>query len=143
MGRLILLTVLLLPFLEIAGFIWVGSEIGILPTLAAIILTAVAGVMILRWQGMGMIMDSRAMMARGEMPRQNIAETMMMAVAGIFLLIPGFITDAIGFLLLIPPVRAWLYHQMSRNMIIVTEYRPSNPGRAYKAIDLDSDDYRT
>tara|TARA_R100000365_G_scaffold370_1_gene1219 strand:+ start:5253 stop:5732 length:480 start_codon:yes stop_codon:yes gene_type:complete len=141
-GRFILLGFLLLPFLEIAGFIWVGGQIGILSTLGAIVLTAVAGIFIVRWQGLGMVMDSRAMMARGEMPQRQFAEMMMIAAAGLFLLIPGFITDAVGFALLIPPVRHWLYGLMSRNMVVVTTYRPSQPGPAYKSIELDDDDYR-
>jgi UPF0716 protein FxsA len=127
-ARFIALALLALPFIEIAGFIWVGGQIGILPTLAAIILTAVAGVLIIRWQGLGMVLDSRAMMARGEVPARQFAEMMMIALAGL--------------LLLIPPVRGWLYHLMSRNMVVVSTYRPSQPGPAYKSIDLDSDDYR-
>ncbi len=142
MGRFILLTVLLIPFIEIAGFIWVGGQIGVLSTLLAIVLTAAAGVMIIRWQGMGMVMDSRAMMARGEVPQRQVAEMMMMAVAGFFLLVPGFFTDAIGFVLLIPPVRRWIYAQMSKSMVVLASYRPSRPGPAYKSIDLDQDDYR-
>ncbi|WP_332713420.1 FxsA family protein [Pelagibacterium mangrovi] len=142
MARFIALALLALPFIEIAGFIWVGGQIGILPTLAAIILTAVAGVLIIRWQGLGMVLDSRAMMARGEVPARQFAEMMMIALAGLLLVIPGFATDLIGFALLIPPVRGWLYHLMSRNMVVVSTYRPSQPGPAYKSIDLDSDDYR-
>ncbi|SDG22633.1 UPF0716 protein FxsA [Pelagibacterium luteolum] len=142
MGRMIVLAVLALPFLEIATFIWVGGQIGILGTLAAIILTAFAGIAIVRWQGLGMIMDTRAMMARGEMPQKQFAEMMMIAVAGFLLIVPGFLTDVLGLLLLIPPVRSWIYQAMSRNMVIVTNYRPSQPGPAQRAIDLDSDSYR-
>jgi UPF0716 protein FxsA len=141
-GRFILIAVLLLPIMEIAGFIWVGGQIGIFGTLAAIIVTAIAGIALVRWQGLGMIMDTRALMARGEMPQKQFAEMMMIAVAGFFLLVPGFITDVIGFLLLIPPVRSWLYAAMSRNMVIVTNYHPSNRGPAQRSIDLDPDSYR-
>src|SRR5690554_3905658 len=114
MGRLIVVFLLLLPFLEIAGFIWVGGQIGILATLAAIVVTAVIGVLIIRWQGMGLVLDSRAMMARGEIPAKAFAEAMMLAIAGLLLLIPGFLTDAMGLLLLIPPVRAALFALLSR-----------------------------
>lgn len=142
MARFVLLFILAAPFLEIATFIWVGGEIGILPTLAAIVLTAVAGLVILRWQGMGLIADSRAMMARGEIPARQFAEAMMLAFAGVLLLIPGFLTDAAGFALLIPPVRAALYGLLSRNMVVVSTYRPSRDPGGPKAIDLDPEDYR-
>lgn len=142
MARFVLLLVLAAPFLEIATFIWVGGEIGIFPTLAAIIATAVAGLAILRWQGMGLLADSRAMMARGEVPARQFAEAMMLAFGGVLLLIPGFLTDALGFALLIPPIRSALYKFLSRNMVVVSTYRPSTTPRGPKAIDLDDDEYR-
>lgn len=143
MGRFLLLGLLALPFVEIAGFIWVGSQIGILATLALIVLTAVLGVAIVRRQGLGMVLDSQAMMARGEVPQQKIAEMMMVAVAGFLLLLPGFLTDLVGLVLLVPPVRGWIYRRLSANMVIVSSYRPAPRGRAYKSIDLDPDDYRS
>lgn len=142
MGRLIVVFLVLLPFLEIAGFIWVGGQIGILATLAAIVLTAIAGMLIIRWQGVGLILDSRAMMARGEVPAKAFAEAMMLALAGLLLVIPGFVTDAVGLLLLIPPVRSALYGLLSRNMVVVSSYRPSQPGPGIKSIDLDPDSWR-
>ena len=142
MGRLIVIFLVLLPFLEIAGFIWVGGQIGILATLAAIVLTAIAGMLIIRWQGVGLILDSRAMMARGEVPAKVFAEAMMLALAGLLLVIPGFVTDAVGLLLLIPPVRSALYGLLSRNMVVVSSYRPSQPGPGIKSIDLDPDSWR-
>lgn len=142
MGQLLLIAILLTPIAEIASFIWIGGQIGIFSTLAAIIATAVIGVAIIRWQGMGLIIDSRAMMARGEVPARPFAEAMMLAVAGFFLLIPGFLTDTIGFVLLIPPVRAALYGALSRNMVVVSTYRPGGPQTGTRSIDLDPDSYR-
>src|SRR5690606_21612774 len=132
----------LLPFIEIAGFIWVGGRIGILATLLLIVLTAVLGVAIMRRQGLGVVLDSRAMMERGEVPARQFADMMMIGVAGLLLVIPGFVTDIFGFALLVPPIRGWLYNWMSRNMVVVTTYRPSQPGQAPKSIDLDEGDYR-
>lgn len=142
MARFILLSILLLPFIEIAAFIWVGGQIGILATLATIILTAIVGVMLVRLQGLGIIMDSRAMMARGEIPARQFSDVMLLALAGLLLVVPGFVTDAVGLALLIPPVRGWLYGLMSRNMVVVSTYRPAQPGPGQKSIDLDSGDYR-
>ncbi|HWJ88183.1 MAG TPA: FxsA family protein [Pelagibacterium sp.] len=142
MARLVLFAVLAFPFLEIAGFIWVGGRIGVLATLAAIIASAVLGLLILRRQGLGMLMDSQTMLARGELPTQQFFEMMVMAVAGLLLLIPGFFSDIVAFALLIPPLRGWLYRSLSRNMVVVTSYRPSGGGPGMRSIDLDPDDYR-
>lgn len=142
MGRIVIIAILLLPFLEIAAFIWVGGQIGILATLAAIVASAVIGIAILRRQGLGMVMDSRTLLARGQVPQQEFAEMMMLAVAGFLLLVPGFITDVAGFALLVPPVRHLIYQRISRNMVIVTDYRPSQPGPHRPSIDLDPDSYR-
>lgn len=142
MGRFVLLGLLLMPFVEIAVFIWIGGMVGILGTLALIVLAAAGGLMILRWQGMGLLLDSRAMMARGEVPARQFAEMMMIAAAGLLLVIPGFVTDLFALGLLVPPLRSWLYGLLSRNMVVVTTYRPAEPGPAPKAIDLDPDDYR-
>lgn len=143
MGRLLLLSIVLMPFIEIAVFIWIGGQIGILATLAAIIGTAVAGIALVRFQGLGLLLDTRAMMARGEVPARQFGEAMLLAFAGILLLIPGFLTDLIGFVLLIPGVRSAIFTAMSRNMVIVTTYRPDGaPNTGPKAIDLDSDSFR-
>lgn len=145
MGRLILVAVLLAPFIEIAVFIWVGGHIGIFSTLAATIATALIGLILLRWQGLGLLMDSRAMMARGEVPAKQFAEAMMLAFAGLCLILPGFVGDAIGFILLIPPVRSLIFKHMSRSMVVVTNYEPRYqraPETSPRAIDLDPDEYR-
>lgn len=142
MGRLILILILLLPFLEIATFIWIGGEIGILATLAAIVGTAVLGILIIRWQGVGLLMHSRAMLQRGEIPARQFSDGMLLALAGLLLLIPGFLTDMAGFALLLPPVRGMIFAALSRNMVVVTSYRPATRPDGPKPIDLDPTDYR-
>lgn len=141
-----LLAVLAIPFAEIAVFILVGGQIGVLSTLALVVAAGILGVLILRWQGLSVLTESRAMMARGEMPAQQIAEGMMLALAGLLILIPGFLSDIAGFALLVPPVRQALYRALSRNMVIVTrsEMRaPSGrPGSLPPTIELSRDSYR-
>ncbi|WP_127143765.1 FxsA family protein [Pelagibacterium montanilacus] len=143
MARIILIFILALPFIEIAGFIWVGGEIGVLATIGATILTAAFGILMLRIQGVGLLLDTRAMMARGEVPARQFADAMLLALAGLLLLVPGFFSDLVGLLLLIPPLRHALFDALSRNMVVVTTYSPSGrTGSAPKAIDLDEDEYR-
>lgn len=141
MGRIILLSLVALPFIEIAVFIWIGGMIGILPTLAAIVATAVLGVALVRRQGLGLLIDSRTLMARNQMPARQLFEGMLVALGGFLLIVPGFVTDLLGLALLIPPVRAALFALLSRHMVVVTSYRGPG-GEGPRAIDLDPDSYR-
>jgi len=93
------------PLLELYVLIEVGSEIGALSTIALSIFTAVLGGALVRLQGFAVLFRSQEMMARGEAPAIELMEGAMLLVVGLALLLPGFITDAMGFLLLIPPVR--------------------------------------
>jgi len=106
--RFILPLILLLPLLEIAGFVIVGGEIGVLPTLALIILTALGGIWLLRRQGVDTIRRAQDRLNRGEPPVREAFDGLCLALAGVLLIIPGFITDAAGLLLFLPPVRASL-----------------------------------
>ncbi|MGA0960041.1 MAG: FxsA family protein [Sedimenticolaceae bacterium] len=93
------------PLAELYVLIEVGSEIGALPTILLSIFTAILGASLVRLQGFSVLMRARGMMARGEAPAIEMMEGMALAITGFALLLPGFITDAIGFLLLITPVR--------------------------------------
>jgi len=93
------------PLVELYVLIEVGSEIGALPTIALSIFTAVLGGLLVRLQGFSVLFRSQEMMARGEAPAIELMEGAMLLLVGLALLLPGFITDAIGFLLLITPIR--------------------------------------
>lgn len=103
---IVLILLLALPFAEIAVFIAVGEELGILRTLALMILSAIGGVFIVRHQGVGHLQRLRENIRSGQPPVEDLLHTTMLVFAGICLIIPGFITDAIGIVLLIPPLRA-------------------------------------
>jgi len=105
MGVLIPLMLLAIPILEIAVFIYVGGEIGVFPTLAMIFVTAVLGTILLRLQGFTLIAKIRGELEANRLPGRELAHGAMLLAAGILLLTPGFVTDAIGFLLFLPPVR--------------------------------------
>jgi UPF0716 protein FxsA len=105
---LVLLIFILVPVVEIWLLITVGSEIGALPTIGLIFLTAVIGVAMIRWQGLTTLMRANERLHMGEMPAREMLEGMLLALAGVLLLVPGFATDALGFACLVPPVRHWL-----------------------------------
>lgn len=106
MGTLLLVSFIAMPIAEIAVFIEAGGRFGLWPTVAAVILTAVVGTALLRAQGLAVLRRAQGSLNRGEMPLQEVFDGFCLVSAGLLLLTPGFITDTLGFALLIPPVRA-------------------------------------
>lgn len=102
------LALLVVPIIEIGLFIQVGGWLGLWPTLGLVILTAVAGTLILRVQGARALMDLREAMGTLSDPTGPLAHGAMILVAGVLLLTPGFFTDAFGFALLVPAFRSVL-----------------------------------
>ena len=105
MGLILLLAMIGVPILEIAVFIEAGERIGLWPTLGAVILTAVVGTALLRLQGLSTIARARESLEAGQLPVAAVFDGICLLIGGALLLTPGFVTDAVGFLLLIPPVR--------------------------------------
>lgn len=108
MGLILFAIFVIVPILEIATFIQVGSLIGLLPTLAGILATAVIGALLVRQQGFKVLQEAQSASARNEMPIEPAVHGVFILLAGLLLLTPGFVTDAVGFLLLVPPVRRWI-----------------------------------
>lgn len=98
------------PILEIAAFIKIGGWIGVLPTLLGCVVTAVIGAFLVRLQGFGVLRNAQAAIARHEIPVDEIAHGVFILIAGVLLMTPGYVTDAMGFLLLIPPLRLKMAH---------------------------------
>ena len=99
------LAFLAVPLIEIALFIQVGGLIGLWPTLLIVILTAIAGTYLVRSQGAQAIGNLRQSFSTLDDPTVHLAHGAMILVSGALLLTPGFFTDAVGFALLMPPVR--------------------------------------
>ncbi|MCB1491536.1 MAG: FxsA family protein [Rhodobiaceae bacterium] len=94
-----------IPIIEIGLFISVGGMIGLWPTLAIVILTAILGTALLRRQGLSVLRQAQADLDAGRVPLARIADGLFLLVAAVLLLTPGFMTDTLGFLLFIPAVR--------------------------------------
>jgi UPF0716 protein FxsA len=102
---LFLLLFVATPLVELYFLIKVGSIIGALPTIGLSLLTAVIGGYLVRRQGLSVLMRVRDMLEQGEMPALELLDGALLLLCGFALLLPGFVTDTIGFLLLIPPLR--------------------------------------
>lgn len=111
-GRILLIAFIVMPIIEIAVLIEVGGLFGLWPTLALIILTAMAGTWMLRQQGFAVLSRAQTQLERGSIPLVEVFEGFCLVIAGALLLTPGFVTDAIGGGLLLPPIRAWLYRRL-------------------------------
>ena len=140
--RLFPLLLLAWPLAEIATFVIVGREIGVLSTIGLILLTGVVGVILLRIQGFGVLRRAQAEIDAGRDPSREIANGAMILVAGILLLLPGFLTDILGILLFIPPVREAVWRFLKTRINVVTSFGSSSARRGgSRTIDLDPDEY--
>lgn len=108
MGLIILLVFVAVPLLELSILIEVGSDIGAVATIALCLLTAGVGLSLIRMQGLKVIADLQAASAEGGPIVEPVIHGFFLLVAGLFLFFPGFMTDALGGLLLIPPIRLML-----------------------------------
>lgn len=106
MFRVLFLLFIIVPIIEISVLMQVGELIGAWPTVAIVIVSAWLGAKYVRQQGLATMQSVQTKMAQGEMPSTEIVTGMMLLVAGVLLVTPGFVTDAFGLSLLIPSVRA-------------------------------------
>ena len=106
-GVLIVLLVVV-PIVELTVIVTVAGNLGVLPTLALLVLFSVAGGWLLKREGTGVWRRVQDQLGRGEVPAVALVDGLLILVGGLLMLTPGFVTDAIGLLLLLPPVRAAL-----------------------------------
>jgi len=114
------LAFLAVPLIEIALFIQVGGAIGLWPTLGIVIITAIIGTWLVRSQGIMALRNLRNSFSRLDDPTEHLAHGAMILFAGALLLTPGFFTDAVGFALLIPPVRKAVFNYLRKRVKVQT-----------------------
>jgi len=144
---------LAMPFIEIAGFVIIGSKIDVFATLGLVILSAMLGFFLLRVQGIGLLQRIRTETAAGRVPDREMVHGAMLVLAAILLIVPGFVSSTIGILLFIPFIRDFMWEKFMRGRMVVatsTRYsdgygqqRPGSNPRQDHVIDLDPEDYTT
>ncbi len=145
---------LVVPIVEIVAFIVIGGQIGIGWTLLMILVTAVIGTILLRIQGLQLITHIRNEIDAGKVPARALGDGAMLLVAGILLLTPGFVTDGIGFLLFVPPVRTAIWSFLASRITVQAgpaqfrfdenhtfRQQPDNTGDG-PVVDLNPEDYK-
>lgn len=102
---LLIILFVIMPIAEIYVLLSAGSSFGVLPVVAACVFTAIVGGLLLRMQGMSALNKAQLSIREGKMPVDSAVDGVLLLVSAPFLMTPGFITDAAGFLLLVPAVR--------------------------------------
>ena len=123
--RALFLLFIIMPIAEMWLLIDVGGVIGAVPTIGLVFLTAAIGFALLRKQGFETLSRGNWKMQQGQLPAQEMAEGLMLAVSGALLLTPGFVTDAIGFAGLTPAFRRWVFKKLG-SKLTVTGYSQSS-----------------
>lgn len=124
----LLIAFIAVPLIEIALFIQVGGAIGLWPTLALVVLTALVGAWLLRLQGTMALAELRRSFAEVEDPSEPLAHGAMILFAGALLLTPGFFTDVVGFALLSPQIRRWIFIEIRKRVRVASfEGGPQRP----------------
>ena len=108
MALILFLAFLAVPIIEITVIIKVGGLIGAWPTVGLIILTAASGAAMVRAQGFQILVRAQESLNQGQFPAEELFDGLSLMVAGVLLLTPGFVTDALGLILLVPPLRRYV-----------------------------------
>ena len=136
------LAFLLVPIIEIALFIQVGGAIGLWPTLGIVVLTAFLGTWLVRAQGRMALGKLQSSFSDLNDPTEPLAHGAMILVAGALLLTPGFFTDAMGFALLMPPVRVAVFRYLRARMAVAQfQMGTSSTRQTYEPGDVIDGEY--
>ncbi|MEI6199701.1 MAG: FxsA family protein [Actinomycetota bacterium] len=130
MFLLVVSLVVVLPLIELYGIVQVGHQVGILPTVALLIAISAVGTSLVKREGLRVYKDFTSAIQRGEEPSKQIVHGVCILAAGVFLLAPGFISDVLAILLLLPPTRVLatkLVLRKSRSRITVIRATHSGP----------------
>jgi UPF0716 protein FxsA len=138
MALLLLLLLVVLPVAELVLIVQVADEIGVLDTLALLALTSLAGVWLAKRAGLGVVNRIRQAQAEGRVPSREVADGALVLLGGLLLLLPGFISDVAGIVLLFPPTRAGiralaLRRFARRGGVVVVGRRGYRDGRGAEA----------
>ena len=110
----LLLSIILVPIIEIYLFIKIGSQIGAFNTISLILITAIIGVIYARHEGLNTLRSGFSQLVKNELPAYEIISGAAIAFAALLLIVPGFATDMIGFLLIFPLTRKLIFGNISK-----------------------------
>ena len=135
----VILTIILVPILEIYLFIKIGSQIGAFNTISLIFITAIIGVIYARYEGLNTLRSGFSQLIKNEIPAYEMISGAILAFAALLLIIPGFATDFIGFLLIFPLTRKLIFNNFSKKFKREKENKNDFIEGTYEDIDDDND----
>ena len=135
----ILLSIILIPILEIYLFIKIGSQIGAFNTILLILITAIIGVYYAKYEGLNTIKSGFSQIIRNEVPAYEIISGAVIAFAALLLIIPGFATDLFGFLLIFPITRKLIFGKISKKIKKKDENKNNFIDGEFEDIEDDND----
>ena len=110
----ILLTIILVPIIEIYLFIKIGSQIGALTTISMIFITAIVGVYYAKYEGINILKSTFVQLSKNETPAYEVVSGAAVAFAALLLIVPGFATDLLGFIIIFPITRKIILSRLSK-----------------------------
>ncbi len=122
----IILSIILIPVIEIYLFIKIGGEIGAFNTISLIFVTAFVGVLYARYEGLNTLKSGMSQIIRNELPIYEIVSGAALAFAALLLIIPGFATDLIGLLIIFPLTRKYLFKTINKQMPSKKNFKKEN-----------------
>ena len=135
----VILTIILVPILEIYLFIKIGSQIGAFNTISLIFITAIIGVIYARYEGLNTLRSGFSQLIKNEIPAYEMISGAILAFAALLLIIPGFATDFIGFLLIFPLTRKLILNNFTKKFKREKENKNDFIEGTYEDIDDDND----
>ena len=136
----VLIAIILVPVIEIYLFIKIGSQIGAFNTISLIFITAIIGIFYARYEGLNTLKSGFTQLIKNELPAYEIISGAAIAFAALLLIIPGFATDLIGFLLIFPLTRKLFFSKISKNF--ESETKIKKPYIEGEFEDIEEDDER-
>jgi UPF0716 protein FxsA len=115
-AKYLFLALVLVPFLELYLLIQVGQLVGVVPTLGLVLAAGLIGSWLAKKEGLRVLRKWQTAHAEGRVPEEGLVSAVLVLVGGVLLLLPGFLTDAVGLFLLLPPVRRWISGRLRRGL---------------------------
>tara|TARA_B100001063_G_C16587294_1_gene463810 strand:+ start:37 stop:462 length:426 start_codon:yes stop_codon:yes gene_type:complete len=134
-----LLAIILFPIIEIYLFIKIGSEIGAFNTISLIFITAIIGMVYARYEGLNTLRSGLSQLVKNEVPAYEIISGAAITFAALLLIIPGFATDIIGFLLIFPLTRKLIFGKLSKKFKKETSNKKTYIDGEFEDIEDDND----
>ena len=135
----ILFTIILIPIIEIYLIIKIGSQIGAITTIFMIFLTAIVGVYYARYEGLNTLKSGFLQLSKHKKPTYEMLSGAAIAFAALLLIIPGFATDTVGFILIFPPTRKLIFGMLSKKFSYKNKNKSNYIDGEFEDIEDDND----